>query len=188
MSNPTAFCPKCGAPTEQRIPEGDNKERPVCTSCGYVNYINPSTVAGAVCYWEGKILLCKRAIDPRKGFWTLPAGFLELEETVEEGAIRETLEEACATISLRRLIALYGIPQISQTQVFFLADLVSPDIAAGDESLEVGLFDWDEIPWDELAFPTVKWALHQARACLQDEKHPVELRMKRFDGFKSYKT
>ncbi len=166
----------------------DNKERPVCTACGFVHYVNPSTVTGAVCFWGDKVLLCKRAIEPRKGFWTLPAGFLELEETVEEGAIRETEEEACAQISIRRMIALYGIPQISQTQVFFLADLVNPDVAAGEESLEVGLFEWGSIPWDELAFPTVKWALDQAQACRADERHPVELRMKRFEGLDRYKT
>jgi len=188
MFDHTAFCPKCGSPTEQRIPEDDNKERPVCTGCGFVHYINPSTVTGAVCFWGEKVLLCKRAIEPRKGFWTLPAGFLELGESVEEGAIRETLEEACAQISIRRLIALYGIPQISQTQIFFLADLDAPEIAAGEESLEVGLFDWASIPWQDLAFPTVKWALERARECRADEACPVELRVKRFDGLDRYKS
>ena len=163
-----SYCALCGASIRYEIPEGDNRERPVCTQCGEVHYTNPSTVAGAVALYEGKFLLCKRNIEPRSGYWTIPAGYLELQEDVMTGAIRESYEEAYADIEIKRLLALYSIPHISQTQVIFLADLRSPDVSPGEESEEVGLFAWDEIPWADLAFPTVKWALEHARKMLAD--------------------
>ena len=144
---------------ERSIPPGEDRERSVCASCGFIDYENPKIVVGSVATWRGKILLCKRAIEPRRGFWTLPAGYLELGETVEEGAMREAWEEARARLQIDRLLAVYSVPRISQTQLMFRARLAGPDISAGEESEAVGLYAWDKIPWPELAFPTVGWAL-----------------------------
>lgn len=144
---------------ERKIPEGDNRHREVCVDCGFVNYENPKVVVGAVCRWGAKILLCRRAINPRKGHWTLPAGYLEQHETTMAGAEREAWEEARARISIDALLAVYTIPRLSQVQLIYRARLVSDDISAGPESLEVGLFDYADIPWDDLAFPSVHWAL-----------------------------
>lgn len=144
---------------ETRIPPGDDRERQVCAACGFIDYQNPKIVVGSIAIWRDKILLCKRAIEPRKGFWTLPAGYLELKETAEEGAKREAWEEARARLDIDRLLAIYSVPRISQVQLMFRARLTLPDIAAGPESAEVALFAWDEIPWANLAFPTVGWAL-----------------------------
>ncbi len=146
-------------PVVRAIPEGDDRERMVCPDCGFVDYENPKVVVGSVVRWQDRVLLCRRAIPPRRGFWTLPAGYLEVNETTEEGAAREAREEACAEIEVETVLAVYSIPRISQVQVIYRARLLSPDIAAGPESEEVGLFGWDEIPWDDLAFPSVRWAL-----------------------------
>ena len=156
---------------EKRVPDGDNRERLVCGRCEFIHYQNPKVVAGAVCTWrddkgEDKILLAKRAIEPRKGFWTLPAGYMELGETTEQAARREALEEACATIEIDRLLAMYSVARIGQVQIMYRARLVTADIACGIESEEVALVDWADIPWDQLAFPTVVWALahfHESR-------------------------
>jgi ADP-ribose pyrophosphatase YjhB (NUDIX family) len=142
-------------------PAGDDRERDVCGHCGFIDYRNPKIVVGSVASFEGKILMCRRAIEPRKGFWTLPAGYLELGETVEEGARREAYEEARAAIVLDRTLAVYSVPRISQVQIMFRAQMETPDCAAGPESLEVGLFAWEKIPWPDIAFPTVGWALRQ---------------------------
>ena len=147
-------------PSVRAVPDGDNLERLVCPDCGFISYENPKIVVGSVALWEGLILLCRRAIDPRKGFWTLPAGYLELNETAADGAKREAREEANAELEMRGLLAVYSIPRISQVQLIFLADLISPDVSAGPESVEVGLFDWRDIPWDDIAFPSVVWALN----------------------------
>lgn len=151
---------------EQKIPPGDDRERSVCAACGFIDYRNPKIVVGSVADWNGKILMCRRAIDPRKGYWTLPAGFLELGETAEDGALREAYEEARARLDLDRLLAVYSVPRISQVQLMFRASLKKADIAAGPESAEVALFDWDEIPWADIAFPTVGWALRHYRDVL----------------------
>ncbi len=144
----------------QRVPEGDNRTRDVCDACGYVAYENPRVVVGSVVVEDGQVLLCRRAIEPRRGFWTLPAGYLELGETVEEGAAREAAEEADAAIVLDGILALYSISRIGQVQVIFRARFDGPaHFAAGDESLDVRLFDWGAIPWADLAFPSVRWAL-----------------------------
>lgn len=143
----------------QKIPHGDTHSRQVCDSCGWIHYENPKIVVGSVVTFEDKILLCKRAIEPRHGFWTLPAGYLEQNETTEDGARREAYEEACADISIKNLLAVYNIPHISQVQIMYRAVLTSKKIAPGIESLEVGLFDWTDIPWEDLAFPSVHWAL-----------------------------
>jgi ADP-ribose pyrophosphatase YjhB (NUDIX family) len=142
------------------IPPGDDRERLTCRDCGYVAYENPKIVVGTVVSAEdGRILLCRRAIEPRRGFWTLPAGYMELAETVEEGAQREAWEEACARIAIDGILAVYSIARIGQVQVIFRGGFATPGFAAGPESLEVRLFRWEEIPWEEIAFPTVHWAL-----------------------------
>ncbi|HBH45636.1 NUDIX hydrolase [Hyphomonas atlantica] len=141
-----------------KIPDGDDRIRRVCSHCQFVDYINPKIIAASVVTKGSKILLCRRAIDPRKGFWTLPAGFMEQGETVEEAARREAREEANAEIRIDRILAVYSVPRISQVQIMFRAELVS-DISPGPESLEVELFDWRDIPWSNLAFPTVLWGL-----------------------------
>ena len=146
------------------IPDGDDKDRRICSHCSFIDYVNPKIVAGSVVESsDGRILLCKRAIQPRKGFWTLPAGFMELGESVEEAAAREAMEEACAKIEIQQLLAAYSVPRIGQVQMMFTARLKS-DIAVGPESEAVDLFEWKDIPWAELAFPTVVWALtHYAK-------------------------
>lgn len=146
-------------PVIREIPDSDDHERLVCPDCGFINYENPKVVVGSVATWEDRILLCRRAIPPRTGYWTLPAGYMELHETTAEGAAREAWEEACARIEIEALLAIYNIPRISQVQVMYRAGLVSPDIEPGPESLEVALFEWDDIPWDDIAFPSVHWAL-----------------------------
>ena len=148
----------------REIPAGDTHERDVCATCGFVNYVNPKIVTGSIVRHDGKILLCRRAIEPRIGYWTLPAGFMELGETAEQAAMREALEEANARIVIDRLLAVYTIPRIAQVQIMYLAHLESASISAGPESLEVKLAGWSEIPWDEIAFPSVIWALEQYRS------------------------
>jgi ADP-ribose pyrophosphatase YjhB (NUDIX family) len=148
---------------DRLVPEGDSLPRLVCRDCGHIHYVNPKIVTGAVITHEGKFLLARRAIHPRKGFWTIPAGYLEERETTEAGAARESMEEAGATIAIDALLAVYSIPRISQVQLIYRATLKSPGFAAGPESLEVGLFAWDEIPWYDLAFPSVHWSLNYWR-------------------------
>lgn len=143
------------------IPEGDDRERNMCDRCNFVDYVNPKIVTGSVATFEDKILMCRREIEPRRGFWTLPAGFMENGESVEEGAMREAREEACADLEIERILAVYSIPRISQVQIMFKAKLLSSDVRPGPESQEVALYTWDEIPWKELAFPSVYWALTQ---------------------------
>jgi ADP-ribose pyrophosphatase YjhB (NUDIX family) len=145
------------------VPEGEDREREVCATCGFINYENPKIVVGSVVHHGDRILLCRRAIDPRKGFWTLPAGFLEQNETTMAGAMREAWEEARARIEIDALLAVYSIPRLSQVQLIYRAKLTVPEIEAGPESAEVGLFRYDEIPWAEIAFPSVHWALGQDR-------------------------
>ncbi|MEL7480596.1 MAG: NUDIX hydrolase [Pseudomonadota bacterium] len=141
-----------------KIPNNDDRERQICDRCGFIDYVNPKIVAGSVVLSGEKILLCRRAIEPRRGFWTLPAGFLEEGESVEDGAAREAFEEANARIEIDRLLAVYSVPRISQIQIMYRARLTS-EISPGPESEEVGLFAWSDIPWQSLAFPTVIWAL-----------------------------
>lgn len=153
-------------PAEQwkrEVPEGDDRERLVCRDCGFVRYENPQIVVGSVCTWEGRILLCRRAIHPRKGYFTLPAGYLELGESPEQGARREAWEEARARLDIDALLAVYTIPRISQVQLIYRATLQSGDVSAGPESAEVALVEWDDIPWDDIAFPSVHWALGHHR-------------------------
>ncbi|HEX9770817.1 MAG TPA: NUDIX hydrolase [Kiloniellales bacterium] len=147
----------------RRVPEGDEVPRRVCEDCGFIDYENPKIVVGSVCYWQDKLLLCRRAIDPRKGYWTLPAGYLELNEAADAGARREAWEEARAEIEIEQLLGIYSIARISQVQLIFRARLLSPQVAPGPETKELDLFAWDEIPWDEVAFPSVLWALRHFR-------------------------
>ena len=160
-----ADSPAGRGPSVLAIPEGDNRERMVCPDCGFISYENPKIVVGAVCLWQDSFLLCRRAINPRRGYWTLPAGYLELHESTLAGAMREAWEEAQARITIDGLLAVYDIPRISQVQLIYRAHLTAPEFAAGPESLEVKLFGWEEIPWDELAFPSVRWALDHFREC-----------------------
>ena len=150
-------------PSLRSIPEGDNRERMICAECGYILYDNPKIVVGSVARWGERILLCRRSIHPRNGYWTLPAGYLELNEAASAGAEREAWEEARARIEIEGLLANYAIPRISQVQLIYRARLLDEAIEAGTESLEVRLFDWQEIPWSELAFPSVSWALQHDR-------------------------
>ena len=156
----------------KRVPEGDDHERRVCDTCGFIDYENPKIVCGSVVMWREKYLLCRRAIDPRDGFWTLPAGFMELGESAEDGAVREAWEEARARITIDQLLAVYSIPRISQVQLMYRARLENPDVEPGPESREVALFTWDEIPWTKLAFPSVYWALHQHRDVMDQKTFP----------------
>lgn len=141
------------------VPAGDDRTRDVCGHCGFVDYKNPKIVVGSIASHEGRILLCRRAIEPRRGYWTLPAGYLELGESAEDGARREAWEEARARLVLDATLAVYSVPRISQVQIMFRARLETPDFAAGPESLEVALVAWEKIPWADIAFPTVGWAL-----------------------------
>lgn len=156
------FCCLCGAPVTERVPDGDNLARHVCTACGEIHYVNPKVVVGAVCTWQDRVLLCRRAIEPRSGWWAVPAGYLEVGESTEDGTRREAWEEARARIEITGLLAVYNVVRIGQVQLFYRADLVTPDVAAGAETEELDLFDWGAIPWDELAFPSVRWVLRRA--------------------------
>ncbi|MES9985024.1 MAG: NUDIX hydrolase [Candidatus Thiodiazotropha sp. 6PLUC1] len=153
------FCSQCGAKVEVKIPEGDNRPRHVCDACNTIHYHNPKIVVGCIPVWEEKILLCRRAIEPRYGFWTLPAGFMENGETSQEGAARETLEEATARVDVEGLYGLYNLPHINQIYLIFRSRLLDLDFAAGSESLEVALFEESEIPWHEMAFPVIRESL-----------------------------
>lgn len=157
----------------RQVPADDNRERLVCGDCGWIHYVNPKIVVGAVVTHQGDILLCRRAIEPRRGYWTIPAGYMEERETSEAGAMREAREEACAEIVIDALLAVYNIPRISQVQLIYRAMLANPDFSAGPESLEVKLFRWDDIPWTELAFPSVHWALKQHREVIGQQSFPT---------------
>ena len=150
------------------IPHGDDRERRICDHCGFVDYDNPRIVVGSVVRHDQRFLMCRRAIHPRKGFWTLPAGYLEHGETPLEGALREAREEANAEIEISAVLAIYTIRRLGQVQIMHRARLPRPEFSAGPESLEVALFEWDEIPWDNIAFPSVVWALNQDRIAARD--------------------
>lgn len=172
------FCSNCASPLDQLIPDGDTLPRHVCTECGTIHYQNPKIVAGCIPVWENRILMCKRAIEPRYGKWTLPAGFMELGETVAGGAARETLEEAKATVELGHMFAMVDVIDAGQVHLFYTAKLVS-DFGAGAETLEADLFSEDEIPWDEIAFQSVEFALRKYFETRHDDSqfvHVHELR------------
>ena len=150
------FCGECGAAAiELRVPDGDTLPRLVCGACGTIHYRNPKIVVGCLPEWRGQVLLCRRAIMPRQGLWTLPAGFLENGETLAAGALRETLEEASAQVEIDELYTVISLPHISQVYMMFRARLASPEFGPGQESLEVRLFDEDDVPWGDIAFRTI---------------------------------
>jgi ADP-ribose pyrophosphatase YjhB (NUDIX family) len=153
------FCSVCGAPVELRLPPDDNRTRHICTACGEIHYQNPKLIVGAIPEWQDKILLCRRAIEPRHGLWTLPAGFMENGETTVEAAARETLEEANAQVDIGELYSMYNLPYINQVHLLFRARLLNTDFSPGAESLEVRLFAEQDIPWDTLAFRAVRFTL-----------------------------
>lgn len=162
------FCSECGAPVTLRVPENDHVPRHVCETCGEIHYSNPKVVVGCIPQWRDKILLCRRAIEPRLGLWTLPAGFLENDETTIQGATRETLEEAKARVEVQDLYALFNLPHINQVYVMFRASLLDLNFAPGPESLEVQLCEEKEIPWNEMAFPVIEKTL---RLYYKDRAH-----------------
>jgi len=158
---PVKYCSQCGHEVELKTPRGDSLPRHVCTDCGMIHYLNPKIVTGCIVTSEQKILLCRRAISPRYGLWTIPAGFMELGETVQDAAARETWEEAYADAVIDELFGVYNIPRVSQVYVIFRAHLKTPEFSPGEESLETELFSEQDIPWDELAFKVVRVALEQ---------------------------
>ncbi len=163
------YCPDCGGTTESKIPDGDTHPRAVCSACGIIHYQNPKVVTGTLPVWGDKVLLCKRAIEPRAGYWTLPAGFMENEESVDQGAARETMEEANAEVTDMQLYTVFSIPRISQIYMIFRANLTAEDaFYPGEESLETALFTEDEIPWNDIAFKMIKRSLEYY---FRDRKH-----------------
>src|SRR5215831_3262359 len=156
---PLNFCSNCGSKLALRIPPGDSLPRAVCDACGTIHYRNPLMVVGTIPEWDDQILLCRRAIEPRQGFWTLPAGFMELGETTAQAALRETMEEAKARIELGEVFTLLSVPHVDQVHLFYRARLLERKFAAGEETLEVRLFGEMEIPWDEIAFRTISTTL-----------------------------
>lgn len=153
------YCSECGSAVELLVPDGDDRPRHVCGACGTIHYKNPKVVVGCIPEWENKILLCRRAIEPRRGFWTLPAGFMENGETSQQGAARETLEEAKALVEIGDLYTLFNLPHIDQVYLIFRSRLLDLDFGPGAESLDVRLLPEGEIPWRELAFPVIKETL-----------------------------
>jgi 8-oxo-dGTP pyrophosphatase MutT (NUDIX family) len=154
------FCSNCGAAVSLKIPAGDTLPRHVCDACSTIHYQNPKMIVGCIAEWEDRILLCRRAIEPRLGLWTVPAGFMENGETTAQGAARETLEEANARVEVGPLYAMYNIPHINQVYILFRARLLDLDFSAGTESLEVRLFDEKDVPWESIAFATVRNTLN----------------------------
>ncbi|MBK1619008.1 NUDIX hydrolase [Lamprobacter modestohalophilus] len=153
------YCSQCGSGVTFTVPEGDNMPRHVCAQCGTIHYQNPKIVVGCIPEWGDQLLLCKRAIEPRYGLWTLPAGFMENGETVQQGAARETWEEAEARVEVGRLYALFNLPHINQVYMLFRARMLEPEFGPGSESLETQLMTESEIPWDEIAFPVIQESL-----------------------------
>lgn len=154
------FCSNCGAAVALKIPAGDTLPRHVCDACSTIHYQNPKMIVGCIAEWEDRVLLCRRAIEPRLGLWTVPAGFMENGETTAQGAARETLEEANARVEVGPLYAMYNIPHINQVYILFRARLLDLDFSAGTESLEVQLFDEKDVPWGSIAFATVRNTLN----------------------------
>jgi len=167
------YCSQCGDSVAERIPEGDNRIRFVCIQCETIHYQNPKVVTGCLPFFEDKVLLCKRAIAPRHGYWTLPAGFLENGETAADGALRETMEEANANAEIIDLYTLFSLPHISQIYLFYRARLTDLDFHPGIESLETRLFSEAEIPWNELAFPVITETLKHYFSDLPEGKYPI---------------
>ena len=149
------FCSRCAAPVARRVPPGDSLPRWVCDQCGEIHYQNPRLVVGSIPEFEGRILLCRRAIEPRYGYWTLPAGFMENDETTGQGALRETTEEAGARVELLAPFSMISVPHVNQVHLFYVARLLDLEFKPGEETLEVALYEEAGIPWKEIAFRTV---------------------------------
>jgi ADP-ribose pyrophosphatase YjhB (NUDIX family) len=166
-------CRQCGSPVAYRVPDDDNRERALCPACGTIHYENPINVVGTVPVWGEQVLLCKRAIEPRYGLWTLPAGFMELGETVPEGALRETVEEAGARIELQGLLTLLDVVGAGQVHLFYRARMLDASLDPGPETLEARLFHEDEIPWEQVAFRSVRETLRHFFACRRAGAWPL---------------
>lgn len=166
-----AFCSRCGQTTERRVPQGEDRERDVCGGCGAVHYQNPRMVVGCIVEHGGRVLMCKRAIEPRRGLWTLPAGFLELGESAIEGAVRETYEEAQARVRVTAPYAHFDVPHIGQAYILYRAELLAEEFGPGPESLEVELMELARVPWGELAFPVVRCCLELLQDDLQVRRY-----------------
>ena len=149
------YCSQCGHKVVLKVPEDDHRFRSVCTHCEHIHYENPRVITGTLPLWQGRILLCKRGIEPRLGFWTLPGGFMENGESMVAGALRETVEEACADVIPQQLLSVISLPAVNQIHCFYLAQMKSAEFATTPESTEIQLFDIDDIPWDNIAFRTV---------------------------------
>ena len=169
------FCSSCGSSVELKIPAGDDRQRFVCTSCELIHYTNPRVIVGCLPVYEGKVLLCKRAIEPRKNFWTLPAGFMENGETTLQGAARETWEEARAKVSNLQLYRIFDVPYISQVYMFYRCTIDDGAFGVGPESLESGLYEEDQIPWEEIAFPVVRESLREYFDDVKRQEFPVRV-------------
>jgi ADP-ribose pyrophosphatase YjhB (NUDIX family) len=169
------YCSNCGTRLVERTPEGDNRMRYVCDACDTIHYQNPKIVAGCIPTLGNRLLLCKRAIEPRYGLWTLPAGFMENGESTEQAAVRETLEEACASVDNLELYGVFSIPHISQVYMMFRAELLKKDYKPGHESLDVRLFEQHDIPWDKLAFPVVRVTLEHYCKDSEAKRFPVHV-------------
>lgn len=169
------FCTSCGSAVILRVPEGDDRERFVCTACELIHYSNPRIIVGCVPVYEERVLLCRRAIEPRRNRWTLPAGFMENGETTPEGAARETWEEARARVSNLELYRVFDVPYISQVYMFYRCDLEDGAFGVGPESLETALYREDEIPWSEIAFPVVQQTLEEYFADMREGRFPVRV-------------
>jgi len=155
--------PSAKGPSVETVPDGDSQARLVCPDCGYIAYDNPKIVVGAICVWDERVLLCRRAIEPARGLWTFPSGYMELGETMQAGALREVWEEAQARAEIGGLVGIYEVPRISQVYVVYGARMRGPEHGPGPESEAVELIAWDAIPWDDLAFPSIRWALERYR-------------------------
>jgi ADP-ribose pyrophosphatase YjhB (NUDIX family) len=166
-------CRQCGAAVAYQMPADDNRERAVCPACSTIHYENPLNVVGTVPVWGDQVLLCRRAIEPRHGFWTLPAGFMELGESVADGALRETVEEAGAKVELQGLLSIMNVVRVGQVHLFYLARMLDTTLDPGPETLEARLFHEHEIPWDELAFRTVRDTLRHYFACRASQQFPL---------------
>jgi ADP-ribose pyrophosphatase YjhB (NUDIX family) len=169
------YCSNCGEKVTEIIPQGDDRLRHVCEVCTTVHYQNPKIVAGCIPVWENRLLLCRRAIEPRHGLWTLPAGFMENGESTEQAAARETREEACATVENIKLYGVFSIPRINQVYMMFRADMSNREYQPGPESLEVQLYEKQQIPWEELAFPVVRLTLEHYFKDLESDHFPVHV-------------
>lgn len=169
------FCTQCGQPTQLEIPEMDDRLRAVCQSCKFIHYENPKVVVGTLTFYKDKVLLCQRAIEPQKGLWTLPAGYMENGETTLDGAKRETLEEAGAPVKNATIYRVFDIPYIDQVYIFYLAESIEGEFLAGIESLDAGFFKEDEVPWGSLAFPVMRDVLKEFFEDRKTGRYPVRV-------------